>query len=113
MQRVRLGHHVTVQRERFEVIRCVVVGSAPYGVLVETSDGEEGWVEAEYLDHGPVDPTRWPFPGTHLDAVVLGYANDGRIRVASTPAYVEMIRTLPEVSEEAVSAAWSHWRSER
>jgi len=66
---------------RGEEVEFVVTGAQHYGVLIETAAGEKGWVEEEYLSAIKLARDQWPQVGERLRGLVLGYANDGRIRV--------------------------------
>lgn len=76
-------------RRRYDVVHCSVVGHARYGLLVESEDGEHGFVDSSYITDKPGEP--WPAVGRRLRCVVLGYTKDDRLRVAATPLYVEMV----------------------
>jgi hypothetical protein len=66
---------------RGDEVEFIVTGAQPYGILVETVDGERGWVEDDAIAEGPVLPrSDWPQPGERLRGLVLGYTRDGRIR---------------------------------
>jgi predicted RNA-binding protein with RPS1 domain len=67
--------------DRGDEIDVVVTGTQHYGVLVETNDGEKGWIESEYLSGLVLEPRDWPPVGTVLRGLVLGRTRDGRIRV--------------------------------
>lgn len=76
-------------RRRYDVVHCSVVGHAQYGLLVESEDGEHGFVDSSYITDTPGEP--WPAVGRRLRCVVLGYTKEGRLRAAATPLYVEMV----------------------
>jgi predicted RNA-binding protein with RPS1 domain len=67
---------------RGDEVEFIVTGAQHYGVLIETIFGEKGWVEGEYLSATELAQEDWPQVGERLRGVVLGYANDGRIRVS-------------------------------
>ncbi|MFD8494902.1 hypothetical protein [Amycolatopsis sp. NPDC059657] len=90
-------------RRRYDVIDCSVVGQAHYGLLIESEDGERGFVDRAHISDDPGEP--WPVVGQRLRCVVLGYTNDGRLRAASTPTYVEMVATAEDPALAA--ARWS------
>jgi hypothetical protein len=72
---------MTGRRSRGEQVRFEVTGWQHYGVLVRTEDDEVGWVEAEYISDLPLEQSDWPPAGTTLNGLVLGYTQDGRVRV--------------------------------
>lgn len=66
---------------RGDEVEFVVTGAQHYGVLIETRAGEKGWVEEEYLSATKLARGDWPQVGERLRGLVLGYTDDGRIRV--------------------------------
>lgn len=76
-------------RRRYDIVHCSVVGHAQYGLLIESEDGERGFVDSSYVTDTPGEA--WPAVGQRLRCVVLGYTNNGRLRAAATPLYVEML----------------------
>ncbi|RAS68448.1 hypothetical protein C8D87_102513 [Lentzea atacamensis] len=76
-------------RNRYDVVHCLVIGHVQYGLLIESEDGERGFVDSSYVTDQPGEP--WPEVGRRLRCLVLGYANDGRLRAATTPLCVEMV----------------------
>lgn len=66
---------------RGDEVDFVVTGAQHYGVLIETTAGEKGWIEEEYLSATRLPREDWPQAGERLRGLVLGYAKDGRIRV--------------------------------
>lgn len=66
---------------RGDEVEFVVTGAQHYGVLIETLAGEKGWIEEEYLSATKLSPEEWPQAGERMHGLMLGYANDGRIRV--------------------------------
>lgn len=88
---------------RYEVVQCSVNGHAPYGLLIESEDGERGFVDSSYITDNPGEP--WPVIGQQLRCVVLGYTRGGRLRVAATPRYVEMVAAAGDPA--AANDQWS------
>jgi hypothetical protein len=76
------------ERARYAVIEVTVVAHARYGLVVETADGERGWVEDDLIHDSRDITATWPAVGTALPAVVLGRTNDGRMKLAARPADV-------------------------
>lgn len=76
-------------RCRYDLVHCSVVGHARYGLLIESEDGARGFVDSSYVSDRPGEP--WPEVGRRLRCVVLGYTRDGRLRVAATPTYVDVM----------------------
>jgi hypothetical protein len=76
-------------RHRYDVIQCSVIGHAQYGLLIESEDGERGYVDSTHITDKPREP--WPAVGQRLRCVVLGYTKEGRLRAAATPQYVEVV----------------------
>ena len=66
---------------RGDEVEFAVIGAQHYGVLIETTAGEKGWVEEEYLSATKLARQDWPQVGEQLRGLVLGYTSDGRIRV--------------------------------
>ncbi|WP_409496694.1 hypothetical protein [Amycolatopsis sp. cmx-11-12] len=90
-------------RKRYDLVRCTVVGHVHYGLLIETEDGERGFVDSSYITDGIGEP--WPAVGQQLRCVVLGYARRGnRIRVAATPSYVDALAAAEDGA--AAAKAW-------
>lgn len=94
----------TPARRRYDIVHCSVVGHAPYGLLIESEDGERGFVDSSYISDRPGEP--WPEVGRRLQCVVLGQTRDGRLRVAATPTYVDVVA----LTGDAI-AAYEQWRS--
>ena len=69
-------------RRRHDIVHCSVVGHVRYGLLIESEDGERGFVDSSYIGGRPDEP--WPEVGRRLQCVVLGYTGAGRLRVAAT-----------------------------
>ncbi|MEV8443909.1 hypothetical protein AB0425_41600 [Actinosynnema sp. NPDC051121] len=90
-------------RRRYEVVHCSVVGHAGYGLLVESEDGERGYVDSSHITDEPGEP--WPAVGRRLPCVVLGYTKEGRLRAATTPLYVEMVAAADDPA--AAVEEWS------
>jgi hypothetical protein len=83
-----------IVRSRYDIVECVVIRHAPYGVLVELDPEERGWIEGDYVNEArSIDPRTWPPPKSRVIAVVLGTTRDGRVRLASVPSFVERIRS--------------------
>jgi hypothetical protein len=82
-------------RQRYDVVTCVVTKHVRYGLVVEIDSGEQGWIDSGYIadSAGQSSPSAWPSPGSTLAAVVLGMDRMGRVRLASRPSYVELIRS--------------------
>lgn len=76
-------------RSRYDIVHCLVIGHARYGILIESEDSELGFVDSSYITDQPGEP--WPEVGQRLRCMVLGYAKDGKLRVAATPLCVEMV----------------------
>jgi predicted RNA-binding protein with RPS1 domain len=66
---------------RGDQVTFTVTGAQPYGVLIQTEQGERGWIEREYLSEAVLHQDQWPPVGTSLRGLVLGYTSDGRIRL--------------------------------
>lgn len=81
---------------RYEIVQCVVTGHQRYGLLVRSEGGETGLVDSVDISDGHDSAIDWPSIGIRLPCVVLGYTRDGRIRVASAPSYVRLIRELDD-----------------
>jgi hypothetical protein len=90
-------------RNRYDVIHCSVVGHKHYGLLIESEDGERGFVDGIDITDKPGEP--WPAVGQRLRCVVLGYARDGRLRAAAKPLYVEIVDGVDDPL--AAIAEWS------
>ena len=43
-------------RRRFNIVHCSVVGHAQYGLLIESEDGERGFVDSSYVTDTPGEP---------------------------------------------------------
>ncbi|QIS10145.1 hypothetical protein [Nocardia arthritidis] len=86
-------------RVRYEVVRCSVYGHAPYGLLIESEDGERGFVDSSYITDNPGEP--WPAVGQQLRCVVLCYTGDGRLCAAAIPLYVEMVAAADDPAAAA------------
>src|SRR3954469_11629986 len=83
--------------ERFEVVTCTVIKHVSYGLLVELTSGQRGWIERDAIREDRLtDPTTWPMPGTRLEAVLVEFVRDGRARLCSIPSYVEVVRRIHE-----------------
>lgn len=91
-------------RRRYDIVHCTVVGHVRYGLLIESEDGERGYVDSSYITDRPGEP--WPEVGLQLRCVVLGYTRDGRLRVAATPTYVDVLAPTGDPV-----AAVDQWRS--
>lgn len=76
-------------RRRYDVVHCSVVGHARYGLLIESQDGERGFVDSSYITDKPGEP--WPAVGQRLRCVVLGHTREGRLRAPAMPLYVETV----------------------
>jgi len=75
-------------RKRFDPVECVVVGHIHYGLLIESEDGERGFVDRMYIGGAPGTP--WPAVGTVLPCVVIGYTRRfNRLRVATMASYLK------------------------
>ena len=85
---------------RYALVQCQVFDHQPYGLLVQTGDGQRGFVDSGDIADEPVSPDRWPRIGESLPCVVMGYARDGRVRANSRPSYVAFIgaTTDPELA---------------
>jgi hypothetical protein len=81
-------------RRRYDVVRCSVVGRVHYGLLIESADGERGYVDSADITDQPGEP--WPEIGQQLPCVVLGYTKEGRLRAAARPLYVEIVATADD-----------------
>lgn len=92
------------ERRRYDVVNCVVIGHARYGLLIESEDGECGFVDSSDITDTPGEP--WPAVGEDLRCIVLGHAKDGRLRVAVTPAYVDVVAAADDPA-----TAVDHWSS--
>jgi hypothetical protein len=51
-------------RCRYDIVDCVVLGHGPYGLLIESEDGERGFVDSSYITDTPGEP--WPEKGQRL-----------------------------------------------
>jgi hypothetical protein len=91
-------------RCRYDMVHGSVVGHVRYGLLIESEDGERGFVDSSYISDGPGEA--WPEVGRRLRCVVLGYTREGRLRVAATPTYVDVMASTGDSV-----AAWEQWRS--
>jgi hypothetical protein len=88
------------------VVLCTVIGHVHYGPLIESEDGEQGYVDSTYVTDKPDEP--WPAVGDQVRCVVLNYVQGGRLRVAASPTYVGgMIATGDPV------ASADAWRQQR
>lgn len=81
---------------RFDVVECTVVGHRHFGILVEADDGTPGFIDKAEVSDDYVDSTGWPLVGSRIRCVVLGHSHDGRIRVTSAPAHVELVNSLDD-----------------
>lgn len=86
-------------RRRYDIVHCSVVGHAHYGLLVESQDGERGFVDRAHITDKPGEP--WPATGRQLRCVVLGYTKDNRLRAAATPSYVETVAAADDPAAAA------------
>jgi hypothetical protein len=86
-------------RRRYDVVRCSVVGHVHYGLLIESADGERGFVDSADITDRPGEP--WPAIGQQLMCVVLGYTKEGRLRGAARPLYAEMIAAADDPDRAA------------
>ncbi|MGW6448601.1 hypothetical protein [Lentzea sp. NPDC055074] len=95
-------------RSRYDIVHCLVTGRVRYGLLIESEDGERGFVDSSYITDQPGEP--WPELGQRLRCIVLGYAKDGRLRAAATPLCVEMVASADDpvaaVERWSVLAGW-------
>ncbi len=91
-------------RRRYDIVHCTVVRHVHYGLLIESQDGERGFVDSSYISDRPREP--WPEVGQDLRCVVLGYDRDGRLRTAAMPTYVALLASTGDPGE-----ALSQWRS--
>lgn len=87
-----------VEYRRWDVIDATVTGWAHYGVLIETDDGQHGFVHFTY-----VNPPAWPEPGERVRGVVLGVEHLG-VRLAVMRGYVEAIEGAENPA--AAARAW-------
>jgi hypothetical protein len=76
------------ERARYALVDVTVVAHARFGLVVETADGERGWVEDDLIHDNRDRSAAWPAVGATLTTVVMGYTADGRIRFAARPADV-------------------------
>jgi hypothetical protein len=90
-------------RHRYDVVECSVIGHVRYGLLIESRDGESGFVDRAHITDRPGES--WPAVGQPLRCVVLGYTKEGRLRAAATPLYVEMIAAADDPA--AAANTWS------
>lgn len=97
------------KRRRYDVVSCSVVGHARYGLLIESEDGEQGYVGSGEISDKPGEP--WPPVGERLRCVVLGYAKGDRLRGAATPSYVAKIATAEDPA--AAADEWMVWRKQQ
>jgi hypothetical protein len=86
-------------RRRYDVVEFTVTRWAHYGLLIESDDGEPGFVDSSYITDDVGEP--WPVPGTRLRCVVLAIAKGGRISAAATPGYVAAIASATDPNEAA------------
>jgi hypothetical protein len=93
-------------RGRYDVVPCTVTGHVRYGLLIESEDGERGYVDSAYVTDKPGEP--WPAVGDQVRAVVLNYVQGGRLRVATSPTYVEQL-----IATGDPVAAADAWRQQR
>ena len=96
-------------RRRYDIVHCTVTGHVHYGLLVESQDGERGFVDSSYIADKPGEP--WPEVGQQLRCVVLGYTKENRLRVGATPSYVEMLAAADDPATAA--KAWVRRRRGR
>lgn len=81
---------------RYDRVECLVTGHRHFGLLVQTDGGRPGFVDRAEIADGLAAPADWPLVGSRLLCVVLGFARDGRVRVTSAPAYVELVGALDD-----------------
>jgi hypothetical protein len=84
---------------RYDIIECTVIGRTQYGLLVESIAGERGYVETEYINETPLPAGSEPKIGERIYGVVLGYTEDGRLRLSTQPGYVELLRTAVDAKK--------------
>jgi hypothetical protein len=78
--------------KRNDIIDCVVVGHARWGVLIRTPSDEPGWIEPDYLDDKRALQQDWPRVGTVVTAVALDSTGDGRWWLSSRPSSLNEAR---------------------
>jgi hypothetical protein len=95
------------ERARYALVDVTVVAHARFGLVVETADGERGWVEDDLIHDNRDRSAAWPDPGGGLAAVERVRATDADVRQA-----VKSLTTSPD-GPPAVAWALStpFWRS--
>ncbi|MEV0680255.1 hypothetical protein AB0I60_27440 [Actinosynnema sp. NPDC050436] len=84
---------------KYDRVECLVTGHRHFGLLVRTDGGTPGFVDSADIADARAATADWPPVGSRLRCDVLGLARDGRVRVTSAPAYVELVGSLDDPRE--------------
>ncbi|MEV4116054.1 hypothetical protein [Nonomuraea sp. NPDC049695] len=108
----------TVMSPKYSLVDAMVVGHRPYGLIIRSAAGERGFVDRSHIAHIRVEANAWPPVGEQVRGVVLGRAEDGRLRLDIRKMDVELIesltdpkRALQEWTEVETSSAETYCRS--
>lgn len=94
------------EHPRYTVVSCTVVDHQRYGLVIQSELGQRGFVDRAEISDGVISVDMWPKVGDQIRGVVLGYTNDGRIRISARPRDVTLIESLAEPM-----AAMEEWRA--
>jgi len=99
---------VSDRLQKYDAVYATVVSQPPYGLFLATESDDRAFIDADYVADGAVGRDSWPKVGERLRGIVLGVANDGRVRLTGRQSDLDLVDECVDVS--GAMAAWEESR---
>jgi hypothetical protein len=83
--------------DKYELIECNVVAHASYGLIIESTSGERGYIDTADIGDTPLERKDWPSVGRTITGVAIGYRRDGRLVISARPSDIALVRAAVDI----------------